>query len=93
MTRKRFLWLILAGMVSITTLTAMTASCYTIWLAAFTQATADYNSAVDDCHSDHFVMGLTNGLDLCLWEASYDYGQTIDQAGADYELCLLLRGH
>lgn len=88
MIKRNILWLILAGMASFTTLTAMTVDCYTAWLNAFEAAYTTHDDDVQDCQDDHFVMGIFNGLGHCLWEADTTYDNALNAAVDAYEVCI-----
>lgn len=59
----------------------LSSSCYSDWISAYNQATAEYNSDMDHCG------GSWNGSDLCYAEAELSYGAALWAAGNAFINC------
>jgi len=68
-----------AGLLALAIL--FSSSCYSDWLNAYNDATAEYQSDLDHCNSSW------NGSDLCYREAELSYGAALWAAGNEYINC------
>lgn len=77
-----------ACLAAVIVLSAFTRDCYSSWLSAFNSATAIYNSDLEYCDGT-VIAGPVNSAAMCRLEAGLVYDSAINQAGADYEACVL----